>query len=234
MKECYLDGFGSCSDNISREHYISRSVLELISPGEKYVKVQGMSWQKEPEMSIGFSSLQSKILCEKHNLMLIDLDTEAAKFFNILDRIDKNPKGIDKIQKIKGPLFERWLLKVLCGTIISSQWEDEVNPLWKELLLGGKEWPLGWGLYIKVDDTEIKAKKEFFVQTYIDEKKQIAAVELRFAGIPFYLKLNSFYQMNGTYRPCLLDFINLKGNKISIHTGWTSEHVVTYQKIRDI
>jgi hypothetical protein len=75
---CYLSDTQDCSEEISQEHYVSRSVLEQIGPK---VKVAGMLWLDDDQtLETNVDNLAAKILCKRHNEALSPLDQEAAFF----------------------------------------------------------------------------------------------------------------------------------------------------------
>jgi hypothetical protein len=66
-------------------------------------------------------SLAYAILCKRHNGFLSAFDTEAAKLFAHLRLIDskQTPEELSSVASvtIDGVLFEKWLLKALCGAM---------------------------------------------------------------------------------------------------------------------
>src|SRR5262249_13219652 len=79
---CYLRGTHDCSNKISREHYISKAVLEQLG---RVVRISGASWQPSGKpFETAPNSLTAKILCRRHNATLSPLDTEAGRFFSEL------------------------------------------------------------------------------------------------------------------------------------------------------
>src|SRR5947207_11468886 len=63
---CYLKGLGDCSRNISREHYVSRDVLNVLQTTGQ-VGIAGMPWLASNEnQTVGIEALTAKILCARH------------------------------------------------------------------------------------------------------------------------------------------------------------------------
>jgi hypothetical protein len=192
MDKCFLKGYGDCCDKLTREHYISENILEAITSGKRSVSVGGLSWQSENTLqNIGLGSLQSKILCEKHNSGLSFLDSAAGSFFRTIDAIDKAPSNIASNTQYDGLLLERWLLKVLCGLVKSSGIGGGLKPNFLDLLTGSV-WPVHWGLYVPIPSSEQHLNKEFFVQTHTNpETNEILMASYRVAGIPLNLILGT-------------------------------------------
>jgi len=132
-----------CSKKISREHYISANLLKADNDS-RTANIGGLRWQPNDTLqNIGISSLQSKILCEKHNAQLSDLDILAGKFYRVLDAADKNPESLATLSQIDGHSLERWLLKVTCGLVATNKKKNDLIPKkYKDILVGGS-WPEG-------------------------------------------------------------------------------------------
>jgi hypothetical protein len=117
-RKCYADVLGGCSGGLTAEHYISRSVLaemEKLGP----LTLGGTPWLNEPK-SIPSSALTARILCKTHNEGLNALDSEACRLFQWLAPIEGDGVAPSEEINIDGKLFERWLLKVLCGLLASG------------------------------------------------------------------------------------------------------------------
>jgi hypothetical protein len=117
-RKCYAAALGGCSVGLTAEHYISESVLkemEKLGP----MTLSGVSWLNEPKV-ISSSTLKARILCETHNERLSALDTEASRLFRWLTPIAVPGADLSPQIDLDGKLFERWLLKVLCGLLASG------------------------------------------------------------------------------------------------------------------
>ncbi len=115
---CYLRGTCDCSDQISREHYMSKAVLDQLGT---VLRVSGMHWQDiSATIDTTVGNLTSKILCKRHNESLSPLDQEAALFFSALHKtlVDLERKTISRkpvFHLVDGTAIELWMLKVACG-----------------------------------------------------------------------------------------------------------------------
>ena len=145
---------------MSREHGLSRVILDTIDPGGK-VKVVGAPWLNGREETISTANLTAKVLCSAHNNALSVLDSEAGRFFmavcdteNILLSSRKNPQHAD--YKFDGSLLERWCLKVLCGYATSGNFQTgiviSVPPDWVDIVFGKAPFREGHGLYYSWDE----------------------------------------------------------------------------------
>jgi hypothetical protein len=105
--------------------------------------------------------LASKILCERHNsVVLSPLDTVAKRLFCRLHRIRQNltsnGKAGDQLFLFNGHDIERFMLKMLCGQLFSGNtsvggrrigpWKPPLG--WLGLLVGFDPFPAGAGLYV--------------------------------------------------------------------------------------
>lgn len=80
--KCYLSYTEDCDRQISKEHHISKNVLEQL--GDK-ISLSGAIWQGAGEvLTTTAASLQSKTLCVRHNSALSCLDTSAGRSFKRL------------------------------------------------------------------------------------------------------------------------------------------------------
>ena len=145
--QCYAATLADCSGGVSREHYVSRSVLEIV--GQK-VQISGLPWQKPNEKkTVGTSALTAKILCEHHNSLLSRLDTAAKEFVvGLKSSYESAMKGSmsNGTCSIQGDLLEKWLLKVLVG-IFNLSTRYQVPRDWIEMLFERKPWQPGEGIH---------------------------------------------------------------------------------------
>lgn len=120
---CYAAELGDCDGKISREHYISRSVLELIGNG-KSVTVSNLPFlKKDSPTELGIESLTARVLCKRHNNILTDLDVAGTSMFRAMAAFTGatgEPAAPAETIRIDGVAFERWLLKLFCGSVFSG------------------------------------------------------------------------------------------------------------------
>src|SRR5688572_9441951 len=69
---CYARTLRDCSEKLSREYWISQSILDL---GDSMIVARGLPWLKPGESRrISSKSLAARILCTRHNSALSSLD----------------------------------------------------------------------------------------------------------------------------------------------------------------
>lgn len=157
---CYLSGSQDCSHQISREHYMSKSVLDQLG---KTLRVSGMPWMGAGQtLDITVGNLTSKILCKRHNEALSPLDEEAALFFLSLSKAlaDLERKTLSRkpsFHLVGGSTLELWMLKVACGLYfaigtkdrkrISEDYSIDLNKV--ERAFFEEDWDPRGGLYFK-------------------------------------------------------------------------------------
>ncbi len=159
---CYAKSLGNCSGSLTGEHYISRSVLKLLSDDGKTVPFQGLSWQpRGKSQDISINTFQSKILCGDHNSQLTGLDAMAGSIVETVERfhmeLTEDDTGSSDLNfAVDGFQLERWLLKVIVGAAFSGNLarasgeavRDFIpNEQIIEVLFGKRRFPRGWGLY---------------------------------------------------------------------------------------
>lgn len=154
---CYARVLNDCSSKLSREHYVSQTVLDLL--GDEH-RITNASWLLPGQQSkpLATSSLGSRVLCEKHNHALSRLDSQALTFFDALlwGLSDMSPQQRHRRVKIDADLLERWLLKACCGAFASGTLLQhrrsvprELPDSWVKLLFSGVRWKPACGMYIR-------------------------------------------------------------------------------------
>ena len=149
---------------MSREHYTSKSVLELIYEpnGVKstVVPVRNLAFQKRDIVqNLGISSLTGWILCKNHNESLSPFDVSGRDMIANMDNFNQlvmNPMLATEAMHLDGDRFELWMLKTLCGFLYSgaadhhfekSKKGEYPSTRWLEILFNGAKFPEGQGLY---------------------------------------------------------------------------------------
>lgn len=171
--DCYGRASNDCSEDRTREHFISDDVLESIAWDGKVVLVRGASWlPTSTGKPVGVKSLASWMLCGRHNRALSRLDRMAADYFRYFleDHIDifrffgydpRTEFGRGFIMA-SGPLMELWMLKTLWGAIESGSLNVDGRTAYRfrlgvtteqlaETLWRGADWPPHWGMYVLRD-----------------------------------------------------------------------------------
>lgn len=146
---CYAKSLSSCAGKISREHYISETVLKHFPK----IPAKGIPWLTHVESDISPNALTTRCLCQKHNSVLSPLDDFADKIFTQLKTFWK---GDQAIVRANGKTFELWMLKTLFGLIATNKIEHknkkfstkDLDSSWTEVLFGLKEFPNEMGLYL--------------------------------------------------------------------------------------
>src|SRR5205823_951296 len=91
--ECYARALSGCGREMSGEHYVSKSILELVEnragQTSKSVRVTGLSFQQPgASQQFGISSLVGNILCKTHNSRLSPLDEAGRAMFTAMDAMN--------------------------------------------------------------------------------------------------------------------------------------------------
>lgn len=158
---CYAAKLGDCSAKISREHYISRTVLARLAV-DGLVDLTGLPWQEGRTIGpLPPTAFTGKILCQAQNERLSPLDEAGKAFLEAFDRAHEhlnNVKGVgDAVVRVDGPAIERWLLKMLSGLVASGNAAKNdkaflaLNPPLDllRILFGLDVFPHDWGLYCR-------------------------------------------------------------------------------------
>lgn len=204
---CYLRALNSCSDKISGEHMISRTVLESL--GKDKVRVSGVPWMKAGEAKeIGINSLVSNCLCEAHNHALSPLDAAAGHFYRTLEDCLLDDNMVAGTHLFSGHDVERWLLKVTVGLAASKYLASEREVL-PGLFVGGinvadllqhpDAWRTPMGMYVmqKLGDT-IQPRGELAVAPLASETKEIGGLMTQIQGFTIVLLLKQAENVKGS------------------------------------
>jgi hypothetical protein len=139
MVTCWASGMGGCSKKQSAEHYVTRGLWT-----SSEIMISGFDWQKGQSKMLPVATVESKILCERHNNLLSGIDAEATKIFGFLgdalldlqhrqqNRVIKKSL-LPKRLEADGKLFERWCTKTLvdfvCVEKSDAVWHKVGTPL---------------------------------------------------------------------------------------------------------
>ena len=154
--DCYARALLNCSEKLSREHYVSASVLSLL--GDEH-RLSNVNWVPPGERSdpLPVGALASKILCERHNSALSPLDGHARVFFSELMRgLSDHPEPLHRKVSVNADAIEKWFLKACCGALASGNLREGGRRVvkkppcsWLDILFGDAPFPAGTGLHIR-------------------------------------------------------------------------------------
>jgi hypothetical protein len=154
--KCYAQLLHDCSAKakISREHYVSKSLLKVLDDNGG-LHVSGFRWQPDDNKKpISPKALASRMLCERHNSSLSRVDDIAVRLFQAMDEKDAAHGG-RFLYLFSGHDIERWLLKILCGLMRSKslsfakEIDASIPPEWLRVLFGQRDFLDGCGLYVR-------------------------------------------------------------------------------------
>lgn len=192
--KCYANADENCSVKISKEHFISASLLRQIEFNNT-AKIFGLKWQKPETFNIvPIPGLASNILCERHNHALSILDSEVGRLSETIGEFDKltHPSlgsDISVKKHFSGRAIELWMLKCILGMSASKNIRGNLKPECVEILFGKRVWPTGWGLYFTASLNEsIYHSSSFLIETLYDTKNNLVlAARFFIRGLPFSL-----------------------------------------------
>lgn len=214
VDRCAAAFTNDCGGGISREHPISRTLLEE-TVLDRRVKVGGLPWQPNETFSlVGIDSLIAKVLCERHNNLLGPLDESAGKLSRAFHRFDEelHAGAIDESMfLVAGEDIERWMLKTAVG-FAAAKWTSATLPSEAHsLLFEGADWPDGWGLYLNTArEPTVYHTESWDLQTFVRPDGRLAAVRIALAGLPLYLLMGK-PDVPGSFGIKRPEFVRLKG-----------------------
>lgn len=212
---CYATQLGNCKGGITKEHYVSRSVLEIAG---REIQITGFPWQQHNESAnVGINSLVSKVLCRHHNSELSHLDASGREFLRALktsfDSAVSKDEFTHEVFNVAGDKIELWLLKILCGVLAVSK-NVTVPEKWVEILFEREPIADGSGLHIfgEMGSSRSESGRSsvwFFnlvrVSTVLDKNRRIAGAKFGIGGLAFLLAFGkvTFHDptIQSIYRP---------------------------------
>jgi hypothetical protein len=212
-QRCYAASMSDCSADITREHYISEVVLNQLAERNS-VKIGGLPWQPGETMElVPVPRLVTKALCKRHNEALSPLDAAAGRFLGTLRVYDAHfnePAPIDELVLFSGHDIERWMLKLVCGSVAAGSVlcdgevkSREVQEAWIDILFRGAEFPVHWGLYSATPGI-LRHSQSLDIEWRTDPATRIVlAAGIAINGHPFWLVLGKPDNPAafGVYRP---------------------------------
>lgn len=205
-RTCYAARLGGCEGALTREHYVSRAVLEglgewFIYRGSRFPDGRAMREQDTP----------ARILCKRHNEALSPIDRAGRDLQAAFIRYHKG-EGV-RVVTVPGVHVERWLLKVMCGLIASGNVARvdgvavprELPIEWVRVLFG-EPMPDGWGLYAPASTMSDRVHHDLRVAAPMTADGVIGRLQFVFYGVALELSLGRMPDGVAAYRPEALTF----------------------------
>jgi len=111
MEKCFASCLGDCAKGISREHYISRSLLKLVTDENGKVDLGGPLDRGKPLPPQNLAV--AKILCGKHNSDLSDYDSEVNNL--VRNILTFNQNDYDQTLEVDSQKVTLWMIKLIVG-----------------------------------------------------------------------------------------------------------------------
>jgi hypothetical protein len=114
---------------MTREHFLSRNILERITTDTLRFENAGHFFGGRDTVDIGIDSFSAKVLCDKHNSALSNLDAAAGAAFSSIEALGKDVIDSASLENSRRSCFhlssgvdiERWLIKVYCGLVAAQR-----------------------------------------------------------------------------------------------------------------
>jgi len=201
--KCYARADGDCSTKISKEHFISRALLQRIAI-DATAKIAGLAWQRPQTFNrIPVDGLASNILCDRHNSILSSLDQTMTRFVRAIHHFDRSSvKGFSS-RTFDGTHIERWMLKCIIGLVASKNLRSTIKFECVDVLFERISWPEGWGVYFNLANGPVYHTDSILIETLVGPSQLILAVKFFLQGLPFVLCLGKPDNPRafGTWRP---------------------------------
>lgn len=186
--------------------------------GDGSLMWQGSPWLAGEVREVGIGSAASHILCTRHNSALSALDTMAEAVFR---RISSGQVSLANDEHLtsdftlcSGPLFERWLLKVVWGGVASGSFgqdgvalrglrADADPAMLAQALWRGGPLPPSWGFHCSRHEVDADGTPNSIgIQTFSDAGQLVyaAAIDIGALRVQFTLgspDYRSYYRPSG-------------------------------------
>ncbi len=199
LTSCYASRLADCSSRISREHYVSESLLRHLNRNNG-LTVGGLRWIDGESKALPPSALTSNILCNRHNSALSPLDAIAVRLFEAFDQAGAAGSGQKLLFLFSGHDIERWLLKILCGLASSNNLPTDIDgdvdlsipKYWLDILFGHEEFSNEQGLYMcKSPGHRFSGPHGLTIQTIVG-KNRLTGMGLCVCGYELILSMSGF------------------------------------------
>jgi len=231
--KCYARALADCCATISREHFISESVLELWNANGLSTVIGIPTINHGAPTELYIQNLRPKVLCERHNNCLSGLDSLALKFFTFL--LERTPQS--EFLLINGYEIERWFLKMLCGMgaagfvandsgVQLTDWNPPGD--WLEILYGELSLPNDCGLSFVTNTVGTAPTGRIWIQTMFapEPRKEFAGLAFVCDQFPFVFTMQRFPESDQSrHRPSVFQI--QKDDVIrEVHFGWRNDKLV--------
>lgn len=123
--KCWAKCLGDCEGKLSNEHLVSEAFYT-----SNEVTVEGFPWCKNEARKVGLANVTAKILCQKHNNGLSELDSACGHAADVLREQTRlmnirstrpNVRWTVKRYEIDGLKLQRWFLKTLINITYGNE-----------------------------------------------------------------------------------------------------------------
>lgn len=193
---CYAKSLNDCSTKLSREHFVSKSILKIL--GEFHV-LSNASWLAPGQSTdpLHVESLGARNLCKRHNEMLSHIDAANVKFFrtliNAFSVLESDIVLPQQEGSVSGDKLELWLLKSISGFLASGAYNPggnakkyDIPDEWLGILFNDKPWNPGAGMSIRI--SKATPHRGFGMgHVSVPETSDLAGGVIEFCGVEFFM-----------------------------------------------
>jgi hypothetical protein len=226
---------------MTKEHWISESILEELTVDGLPPLVSGLPWLAGAEKPIPAPALASRVLCGRHNGALSPLDKDAVALFRTLHKYQNDLaaelRSSNELLLVSGTRFELWLLKLLLGGVASGSFGHDGVPIaglrapatfenLVEVLFRGGTWPPDWGFYAFTKRIDPDAKRVgISVEPLVDASRELLGLRLDMGVVGLDLAFGT-PSMSLAYRPGLIAMYKVRqGVEKLVAFAWkTDDH----------
>jgi hypothetical protein len=211
---CYMRRTRDCDGQISREHFVSASVLSHL--GGQNVRLSGVPWLAADETKdLPINALTANILCKRHNEAFAPLDAMAGKFFGVLRSIHDDVFDKRSLSRrgnwylFSGEELELWLLKTAIGLFNSGTVAKNKERLAStqtinescSAILDNGAFRLPCGLYVEPIQISEQTNQIQFQPASDDSKQRMVGLKVSYLSFA----MTILFDPNAMYGPSVTD-----------------------------
>jgi hypothetical protein len=218
-----------CDKKISKEHYMSKGVLQEI---DYMIGTEGLPGIPPGEnRHISTSNLTAHVLCKRHNSALSSLDDVGARFFQAIKNFSSSDyEGSERVLAFNGRDVERWMLKTMYGMLASKllqvrlglRLQADIDSKCVDLLYDKIPFVPGRGLFMRTEiGHTVATRNSIAVRPVTNNVKQtLNGMTFNLVGFDFLLTTSKANAENSAFRPAYIVF-TWKNRFRVIHLYWT-------------
>jgi hypothetical protein len=224
-RRCYAERLGTCEGKLTREHFVSRSLLADL---ERTFMAEGLlPGDVGATTAASAGSVASRVLCSAHNSALSDVDSHVVPFLSASRRFDhelNSAASAPAAASVDGYMLERWLVKALLGLVarpgststLSAQTHDRLVAV----AFGLDRLAPPWGVHLDISpERPMASLHDFSLVALCNPEGECRAATFSSGSIRWLFALGKSGLPDHTYRPHSVELRSSTATR-RLHLDW--------------